>query len=350
MNEKPDLTDVPSLPGCYIFRNKRRDIIYIGKSKSLNNRVRQYFYENNSPEYNKYASMASMVNEIETIVTDTETNALILEYRLIKKHKPKYNSKLKNTKLYPFIRVDTTLAYPTITIADNVLKDGSFYCGSFYNREDAQSVIDLISSIWQTPSCNRPDFSGTKRPCLNHHIAKCCAPCTAAIEVQRYNEKISDIIRCLGGSFKNTLDRLNREMAAAAGAFDFEKAAGLRDKVSALRRLKKRQKQFVTDLAGKDVYLFLRAFNEPCFSLFYISNGVTLNRMDFPALDEPAPERLESYVRACRAQSEAFEEGAFMTSCLLDIGASKFFIPISSKVSLPQAVKKLQKAFKEFIS
>ena len=176
-----DYSGFPNLPGCYIFKNKFGSIIYIGKSKSLRDRIRQHF--NTSDDmFNKHSSMIKETQAIEAIVTETETDALILECRLIKSHKPKYNSMLKKDRSYPFVRIDVTKALPTISISDSILSDGSKYYGSFYSTQDAQNTIELLGSIWQTPTCGKTVFSGNDRPCLNHHLGKCCAPCGAIIE------------------------------------------------------------------------------------------------------------------------------------------------------------------------
>ena len=349
MDEILSVNGIPKLPGCYIFRNRRREIIYIGKSKSLYNRVGQYFRPTKPTEYSKYAEMAKEVREIETIVTATETDALIMECRLIKKHKPKYNSALKKSNTYPYICIDMAQAFPAITIADNVQDDGRNYHGSFYDRYDAQSAIELIGGIWQTPTCKRDNYTGGSKPCLNHYIGRCCAPCAGIIDRGSYRQKIMEVLKCLNGNYKPTLRRLNSEMESAAKTLEFEKAGRIRDSIQGLNRLKRKQKRLYTDLGNKDVYLFFRAFNEQCFSLFFIKNGVTLNRLDFPDINEPEDEYLMTFIRDNRQGNISIEEGTFLTTCLLDIAASKLFLPVPQTSSLLQTLKILRKAYIEFI-
>ena len=342
------IENIPKHPGCYIFRSKHQDIIYIGKSKSLYHRVKQYFYSTNATEYSKYADLAREAHEVETIVTDTETNALILECQLIKKHQPKYNSQLKKSNPYPYIRIDLKQIYPTITISGTKLDDGGKYFGSFYSNDDALSAIELISGIWQTPSCCKDGFATNSRPCLNYHIGRCCAPCGEMIDGETYSQKIDEIMKCLNGNFRHTLSRLNREMQTASKSLKFEKAAKLRDSISGLNRLKKKQKRLYTDMRGKDVYLFFRAFNETCFSLFFIRNGIILDRADAPNLQAP-DEFFEAFVHDNSQGVASVENGEFLTTCLLDIGANKYFVPVSSRAGVPQIIRKLRKACNDFI-
>ena len=347
-----DLNNIPKQPGCYIFKNKQQIIIYIGKSKSLHNRVKQYFYaaasDGCSDGYNKYAEMAREICEVETIVTDTETNALILEYHLIKKHKPKYNSLLKNTYPYPFIKIDLSQEYPAISISDKEFDDGCEYFGNFYGIGDAFRTIELIHSIWQTPICQKESFSGNK-PCLNYHIGKCMAPCGKMIDSIAYREKINEIVKCLNGNFYSTISRLNKEMQNASKTLNFEKAASIRDSINGLNRLKKKQKRLYTKLGNKDVYVFLRAFKEQCFSIFYIKNGITLSRADFPDLCEPDEKRLEAFARDNKQGIINIENGALMTTCLLDISADKLFVQAPSKTKPEQLAKKLKSGYKALI-
>lgn len=351
MEVKFEIKNIPKLPGCYIFRNSRDEIIYIGKSKSLRSRVRQYFYESRNREskdrsHRKYAELVKEIQAVETIVTDTETNALILECQLIKKYKPRYNSQLKKNRIYPFIRIDTKSSYPSLIVTEKRAEDKAAYFGSFYGIDDAISVIELINSIWRTPLClkERPG-----RACLNYHLGKCLGPCDKMVEREEYGSKIEEIIKCLKGNFGSTIGGLNREMKEAAKAFEFEKAAKLRDAIDGLYRLKRKQRRIYSDLEGKDVYLFFRAYNEQCFSLFFIKNAFVLNRLDFEGLTEPDVACLEEFVNYNANLSMPQEIESTMTGCILDIGASKYFVPISKKANMVQIVKKLSSAFKEFV-
>ena len=344
-----EIENIPKTPGCYIFKNKFGSIIYIGKSKSLRNRIRQHF--NTSDDmFNKHRSMIKETQTVETIITKTETDALILECRLIKSHKPKYNSMLKKDRSYPFIRIDVTVPLPTISISDSILSNGSKYYGSFYSAQDAQNTIELMGSIWQTPTCGKNVFSGNDRPCLNYHLGKCCAPCGAIIEQDAYRDKISEIIGCLDGRFRKTISRLNREMGIAAQELRFEKAAGLRDSIDGLKLLKKRQRQMRADLGNKDFYLFFRAYNEPCYSIFYIKSGIVTGRIDFSNLDKPDLDELESFIVSNLSGAISVENGEFFAGCLVEIGADKMFVEVSPKEKAEKVMMKVAKAYESFVN
>lgn len=348
MDTKLDVDKLPMLPGCYIFRNKRREIIYIGKSKCLRNRVKQYFY-NTDTKKGKYTDLMRELHEIETIVTDTETNALILECQLIKKHKPKYNSQMKKTIVYPYLRIDLKQAFSPITITDSAKDDGCEYFGCFYSRDDAVSTLELINSIWQTPVCCKDSLTGKQRPCLNYHLKKCCAPCAGEIDPEVYRQKIIEIVKCLNGNYRNTLRRLKKEMEAESKGFNFERAACLRDAIAGLNSLKKKQERLYTTLDNRDVYMFFRAFNENCFSLFFIRDGITLNRLDCPGTREPSLEKLTAFINDNVQGKITIENGSFLTSCLLAIGARKLFVPVSKRINSLGVLKKIEAAQKEFI-
>ena len=347
---KPDLENFPKLPGCYIFKDKRHYIIYVGKSKSLYNRVRQYFNIPETAEHSKYLEMVNEACYVETIVTETETDALLLECRLIKEHKPKYNAQLKGTNPFPGIRIDKTQAYPAITITENTQDDGCEYFMCFYDRDDALRAIETLNGVWNTPTCRKASFSEAEKPCLNFYIGKCCAPCNGLIDRVVYQQKITEIIGCLNGDARQVISRLKGEMEKASASHEYEKAAQTRDNISALKRLIKRRKHLYADLGNQDVYLFFRARNEQRYSLFYICNGITISRIDFKDLIEFGGGRLDAFIADNEKGVSNIEDGEVMTSCLLDVYASKYFVPIDKNTIASQTSKKLRSAHREFIS
>ena len=367
MHLKQEIEQIPKSPGCYLFKNKHGEIIYIGKSKSLRNRVRQYFSpaisksseiptRNFAPlqyaknlDFNKYIRLAKEIHDISTIVTDTETSALILECQLIKRHKPRYNSQLKESQSYPFIRISVLEEYPAIAIADAIDDDGCRYYGGFYDFYDAKDWVELLSSIWQTPCCLKHSFLHESRPCLNNHLGKCIAPCGRKEKSEQYNERISEMVRCLNGDFESTLYKLNCEMAISADKLDFEGAAKLRDQLQALNKLRKRQRSLLTHLKNQKVYLYFRAYKESCYTLFFINDGHTLNRMDFQGISKPSKRQLEQFVVANRNREGSTEDSKFLTDCLLDIRADKYFLPICDTYDLKQTIDELLESFHDYI-
>jgi len=367
MHLKQELEHIPKAPGCYIFKNKHGEIIYIGKSKALRNRVRQYFYPTTpksselpvrnltslqnakNHEFNKYIRLVREVEEISTIVTNTETSALILECQLIKQHKPRYNAQLKESQPYPFIRISTLEEYPTIAIADRIADDGCSYYGGFYDFYDAKDWVESLSSIWQTPRCLKRSFLYESRPCLNHHLGKCLAPCGRKEKSEQYNERIAEMVRCLDGDFESTLHKLEGEMAIAANELNFEGAANLRDQIQTLVRLQKRQRSLFTQLKNRKVYLYFRAFNERCYTLFFINDGYTLNRMDFQSIFRPKKKQLEQFIAENREKKGYTKDAKFLTDCLLDIRADKYFLPVCDAFNLKQTVNELLEAYHNYM-
>ena len=354
---------IPKLPGCYIFKNIQGEIIYIGKSKSLRDRVKQYFYPSKkikkadtsysehlylNDNIDKNQRLAREIHQFSTITTESETDALILECQLVKKHKPRYNAQLKRTRQYPYLRIGIQDDYPSVSFSDCINDDGSMYFGSFYDADDVNEWIKLLGTIWKTPGCGKKDFYIESRPCLNHHLGKCLAPCGHMESAKKYREHIGELVRCLEGDFESTLQSLENEMTSASDEYNFEQAAKLRDQASVLKRLRKRQKSFCTQLENREVYLFFSAHNEERYSLFFINNGFAVNRADFFGTDKPSKTELEQFVFACKKNREFNEESKFLTDCLLDIRANKYFVPIVSDADMQEIIGELIIAYNEF--
>ena len=341
--------EIPKCPGCYIFKNKYGTVIYIGKSKSLQNRVRQHF-TSTEKAVGKHAAMIREVSCVETIESPTETDALILEYRLIKEHKPRYNKQLKRNQVYPFIRIDVNNKRPSISIADDVADDDSMYIGCFYSHEEAEGVISLLSLIWHTPTCNKNKFASNNKPCLRFHLDKCLAPCSESSDIKHYRKVITEIIDCMNGNFKDTLKRLRHNMRNASEILDFEKAAVLRDSINGLNKLRKKQKRLRANLHIKNCYLFFRAYNELRYSIFFINNGITQKRIDFPDLTKPDPDMIMEFVNNRTNDIYNVDNGEFLTSCLLEVNADKLYLEMPSTFDEVKITNKIASSFKEFMT
>lgn len=347
------IAEIPALPGCYIFKNKQSEIIYIGKSKSLKHRVKQYF-QNVEAKEGKYSRLTKEIADIEILLTGTETDALILECGLIKIYKPKYNAQLKRRKLYPYIKIDTSARYPAISLTETE-EDGQehkdcAYFGCFRNKEDAFQTIVLLNRIWQTPMCGKNHFGGRRKACLNYHIRQCCAPCENIISEEAYNEKISEITQCLNGSphANAVMRRLKAAMKTAAEELNYEKAAVLRDAIAGLAALMKKQKKLNTVLTGRDVYLFIRPYNGTAFSLFFIRNGTSLARVNFDNMEAFHLTALLDFVGGIQTQAERFAvdgDGGFLTVCLRELHADKLYVPFDKPMRADKIAKKLLRAY-----
>ena len=235
-------SELPLEPGVYLMRDKAGRIIYVGKARHLRNRVSQYFHDlaSHTP---KVLKMVENVADFEVVVADSEFDALVLENILIKKHLPKYNIKLKDDKGYPFIRVDPREEYPRFVLSSKRENDGARYYGPYGSRGMAYGVINTLSETLRLPTCSRvfPRDIGKERPCLNAQMDRCLAPCTGKIGPEEYRELIRQGDLILRGEYASLLSSLDGEMTRAAENMEFERAAILRDRIFAVRKLGSRQ-------------------------------------------------------------------------------------------------------------
>ncbi len=276
------LADFPEKPGVYIMKDKRNRIIYVGKAVSLKNRVRSYFQSHKNLPV-KVASMVSKIEDIEYIVTDSEVEALILECNLIKFHKPRYNILLRDDKQYPYIRITLNERFPRIEVVRTVKKDGARYFGPYANAGAMREAIDVINKIFPIRSCKK-DLSEVpidERPCLNYHIKRCLAPCQGFVKDEEYNEMINNIIMFLEGKRETLVKQLKDRMQEAAEKLDFERAAVLRNQISALEKVLEKQKVVSTDMIDQDIIAMARGSGIVCIQVFFIREGKLISREPF---------------------------------------------------------------------
>ena len=238
-----ELKKLPAKPGVYLMHDERDEIIYVGKAISLKNRVRQYFQSSR----NKGAKIEQMVTHIarfEYIITDSELEALVLESNLIKEHRPRYNTMLKDDKSYPFIKVTVQEAYPRVLFARRMKKDKNRYFGPYTSGGAVKDVIELVRKLYQVRSCNRnlPRDCGKDRPCLYYHMKQCMGPCTGHADQRVYKENIQKVLAFLNGDFQDTIDQLTEKMQKASDEMRFEDAAEARDLIRSIQKIGERQK------------------------------------------------------------------------------------------------------------
>ena len=238
-----ELKKLPAKPGVYLMHDERYEIIYVGKAVSLKNRVRQYFQ---SSRYKgaKIEQMVTHIARFEYIITDSELEALVLESNLIKEHRPKYNTMLKDDKSYPFIKVTVQEAYPRVLFARRMKKDKNRYFGPYTSGGAVKNVIELVRKLYQVRSCSRtlPRDCGKDRPCLYYHMKQCTGPCTGQVSQEAYRENIQKVLRFLNGDFQETIDQLTDKMQKASEELRFEDAAECRDLIQSIRKIGERQK------------------------------------------------------------------------------------------------------------
>ena len=283
-----ELKKLPAKPGVYIMHGEKDEIIYVGKAISLKNRVRQYFQSSR----NKGAKIERMVTHItrfEYIITDSELEALVLECNLIKEHRPKYNTMLKDDKSYPFIKVTVNEPYPRVLFARRMKKDKARYFGPYTSGGAVKDVIELVRKLYQVRSCNRslPRDTGKDRPCLYYHMKQCKAPCQGYISQDEYRKNINKVIKFLNGDFQDTIDELMVKMQKASEEMRYEDAMEYRDLIHSIEKIGERQK--ITGYGQEDRDIIAVAMDESedlrdqdaVVQVFFIRDGKLIGRDHF---------------------------------------------------------------------
>ena len=264
---------LPLQPGVYIMKDRRGEIIYIGKAKKLKNRVSQYFgSQNNHTE--KVRRMVENVDDFEYIITDSEFECLILECSLIKQHTPKYNILLKDDKGYSYIRVSNE-EWRRLSYVLQKADDGARYIGPYKSSYYVKVSVEEANKIFGLPTCSRkfPEDFGRYRPCLNFHIKQCCAPCTGKVKLKDYNERVESALSYLSGDSSGMLKTLQERMTKAAEALDFESAARYRDQIAAMKKLRDRQKVVDIRLDELDVIAIAKEQNKGCATVLRFADS-----------------------------------------------------------------------------
>jgi len=271
------LQTLPTRPGVYIMKDAAGKIIYVGKAINLRNRVRSYFHTPHS-QPPKVQRLVAEIADLEYIVAGSELEALILECNLIKKHRPRYNVRLKDDKRYPYIKISMQEEYPRLTVTRRMLSDGARYFGPFTNVKAVRTTLELVRKIFPYILCKREITGNDKRACLYYHIGRCPAPCTGAISREQYRELMQQIALFLEGRQGQILESLKKRMLAAAEALDFEQAATLRDQVAAVEAVIERQRVVSTSLSDQDVIAFARDDGQACVQVFFVRDGKLIGR------------------------------------------------------------------------
>ncbi len=277
-----ELKKLPDHPGVYLMRDDRDEILYIGKAVSLRNRVRQYF-QSSRGKGPKIEKMVTHIARFEYILTDSELEALVLENNLIKEHRPKYNTLLKDDKTYPYIKVTLGETYPRVLFSRQMKKDKSRYFGPYSSAAAVRDTIDLIRKIYRIRSCNRvlPRDIGKERPCLNYHIHQCSAPCSGSISAEEYRERVDGALAFLSGRFAPVIRDLEEKMAAASADMDFERAAEYRDLLSSVTQIAQKQKMTDSDGEDRDVIALAMDERDAVVQVFFVREGKLIGREHF---------------------------------------------------------------------
>ena len=271
---------LPETPGVYIMKNADGNIIYVGKSKKLKNRVTTYFTGNNHTA--KTARMVSLVEDFDYIVCDTEIEALALENVLIKKHSPKYNIKLKDAKSYPYIKV-TAEDYPRLFVTRDRKSDKARYFGPYQSSSAAHTALETVVKIFGLYTCKRtfPRDVGKERPCIYRDMGRCVAPCAGGVSSEEYKALVKCAEWVLDGNIKGTVSNLTREMEYAAEEMEFERAAQLRDSIKALGALVEKHKVVADEKVMRDVFAVYIGETESVLAMLSVRGGALVNKNEF---------------------------------------------------------------------
>ncbi|MEW6178653.1 MAG: excinuclease ABC subunit UvrC [Chloroflexota bacterium] len=293
------LNTLPTKPGCYIMKDAEGQVIYVGKAINLRNRVRSYFHSAQELDV-KTRQLVQRIRDIEWIVVGSELEALILEMNLIKKHRPRYNIRLKDDKRYPYIKVHWADPFPKVTVTRQMVRDGSRYFGPYTSVWAVHQTLDVLRRIFPYLTCDRVITGKDERPCLYYDIKLCSGPCIGAIDQASYRQMIGDLCEFLEGRTAPIVERLRSEMEQAAEELLFERAAALRDQIQAIERVVEKQKVISNEQIDSDVIAIARDNGEACVQVFFIRSGKLIGREYFileGAMGEPDKEVIEEFIK-----------------------------------------------------
>ena len=266
---------LPDRPGVYLMKNRRGQIIYVGKAIKLKNRVRQYFQSSRNHSA-KTLALVSHIEDLETIITANELEALILECNLIKKHHPKYNIMLRDDKTYPYLKLTLNEDYPRLITTRRVVKDGSRYFGPYTSSTAMKETLNLLRRLFPLRTCKHLG----ERPCLEYHIKRCPAPCAGFVDKETYKEMVRSVCWFLEGKTEEIETALTEKMQQLAQKLEFELAGKIRDQLAAIRQITEKQK-ILTDTGDMDAVGMASSPLGTCMQVFFVRNGKILGRNQF---------------------------------------------------------------------
>jgi excinuclease ABC subunit C len=273
------LETLPTRPGCYLYKNNEGQIIYVGKAINLRSRVRSYFHE--SVESTKTRELVKHIADLEYIIVGSELEALILEMTLIKKHRPKYNVRLKDDKRYPYIKLHWADPFPKVTVTRQMDQDGSKYFGPYTSVWAVHQTLDVLRKIFPYLTCDRVITGTDPRACLYYDIKLCHGPCIGAVGKDEYRTMIDDLGKFLRGNTDSVVTRLRENMQVASDNLQFEKAAAIRDQLIAIERVVEKQKVITAEQMDSDVIAFARDDRNACVQVFFVRAGKLIGREYF---------------------------------------------------------------------
>lgn len=353
---KSELTNAPDLPGIYMMKDDGGQIIYIGKAKNLKKRIKQYFQSKNHAY--KIQKMIESIYSYEYIITDSEIEALILESNLIKKHKPKYNTRLTDDKTYPYIKVTIKDKFPRVFKVREISQDGNKYFGPYTSSLAVKQTIESIRNIFKIRDCNLKIITGKEnsRPCLNYYINRCYGPCIGKITSTQYMESIHKVLDLLNGKEEELLRELEKRMIEASDNLLFEHAATYRDQIEAIRNLGEKQKVSKASFKDIDIIGVASSESDAIAQIFFVRSGKIIGREDYllSVNLEGSPEEIigsfikQYYTGTVYVPKEIFierepEDIELITNWLSELRGNRVFIKVPKKGENSMLMKMVRK-------
>src|SRR5919204_963484 len=310
---KEKLDTLPTQPGCYLMKDKGGDVVYVGKAVNLRSRVGQYFQERSGDTRAFIPFLEGLLSDVEVMITSSEKDAVLLENELIKKHRPRFNVKLRDDKNFISLRLSNTHPYPRLEVVRRIRKDGARYFGPFASASSIRETLSIVNRHFQLRTCTDSVMANRRRPCLQYQIKHCPAPCVYSVPQEEYRRSVDEVALFLEGKADELTGQLTGRMKDASGKLQFERAAQLRDQLHAIERSLEKQRTVLGDLIDQDVLGFYREGPALEIHLLFFRNGrLTGGRsFGFGKQEFPTEELLSSFL------DQYYESGAFSPKELL---------------------------------
>lgn len=304
---------IPTKPGVYLFKDTSGKFLYVGKAANLRNRLRNYFSQSSKLQP-KIARMLRLASDFDYMVTNSENDALILENTLIKRHHPRYNTRLKDDKTYPYIKIDLSEPFPLVSFTRNFQNDNARYFGPFANAGSVRKTVNLLNKLFPFRSCTKPITGTDARPCLEYFIHRCVAPCVGYVNQTEYRQVIDRVLLFLEGHTETVTKQLQADMKAASSNLEFEKAAKVRDQIQAIKSVSDRQIVVSSKKDDIDVIGMAEDKDEAWVEVFFIRQGKLIDRDQFTmiqTLGEESSKILSDFIK------QFYDRTAFIPPTLL---------------------------------
>ncbi len=306
------LDGLPSEPGCYLFKDRRGEVIYVGKAVSLRARVRQYFDAGRGDDRPFIPLLGELLGDVDVIVTRSEKEAILLENELIKKQKPRFNVRLRDDKDFIVLRLDESHPYARLEVmrARQRKDDGARYFGPYSSASSIRETLRIVNRWFQLRTCSDHVFEHRRRPCILYQIHRCPAPCVYEMPEARYRESVEDAVEFLEGREGELVERLRSRMQQAAATLHFEEAARLRDQLQAVERSLEKQRVLMADQGDRDVFGLYREGPSLVIQVLSMRSGKLLDSRSYPFTEQEFPEAeiLSSFLALFYEQNPAPDE------------------------------------------